>query len=373
MNYPFLDLDKVNAPFMAEMDAALSVVLHSGRYLLGKETKLLQETLAKICGAPDAVAVSNGLDAIRLILRAYIEMGVLKEGDEVLVPANTYIASILPITEMRLIPVLIEPETQCFNMDWEKALAAVTDRTKAVLIVHLYGNPCWNRDIALEFRKRGIKIIEDNAQAIGAYAAQRGFNGTHMTGNLGDAAAFSFYPTKNIGALGDAGAVVSCDTTLLQTIRALANYGSDRRYHNIYRGYNCRMDEMQAVILRVKLRYLDKISQQRAAIATAYDTTLNNKHILKPTIFNDMRQVWHQYIVRVKERDNFIAFLNAYGIGYDIHYPVPPHLQPCYQGKFDGHYPITEQLANEIVSLPVAGVTEDDVRQIATILNNYNQ
>jgi dTDP-4-amino-4,6-dideoxygalactose transaminase len=371
MNYPFLNLGKVNAPFMEEMDTALSAVLRSGRYLLGHETSLLQEELAEICGATAAVAVSNGLDAIRLIFRAYIELGVLAEGDEVLVPANTYIASILPLTEMHLTPILIEPETQCLNMDWEKALAAVTDRTKAVLIVHLYGTPCWNRDIALKFREKGIKIIEDNAQAIGAHASQPGFNGTDITGNLGDAAAFSFYPTKNIGALGDAGAVVSCDTTLLQTIKALANYGSDRRYHNIYCGWNCRMDELQAAILRVKLRYLEQISEQRAAIAAAYDATLNNTHILKPAIVKELRQVWHQYVVRVKDRERFLAYLTEQGIGYDIHYPVPPHQQPCYTGKLGDSYPITEQLANEIVSLPIADITPDIATQIATILNRY--
>lgn len=382
MNIEFLNLKDINLPVEQALMEAAERVIRSGRYLHGTETKAFETELARTCvdapekgkepaPIPEAVGCSNGLDAIRLILRGFIELGRLQPGDEVIVPANTYIASILPISEFGLIPVLCEPDPITMNLDFNEARRLITSNTKAVMLVHLYGTPCWDLSFALECRERGISVIEDNAQAIGAMAVEEGLNGSRHTGNLADAAAFSFYPTKNIGALGDAGAVVTPNKELAQTVRALANYGSDTRYHNIYQGYNCRMDEIQAAFLRVQLSRLDLTTRLRLIMAMYYNTLITNPAVEKPLFMEKGLQVWHQYVVRVADRDRFRKELAEQGIATDVHYAVPPHLQPCYAGKFKERYPITERLADSVVSLPIASVSMDQANLIIQAVNRF--
>ena len=370
--YPFLDLALSNAPFMQELKAAACDVIESGRYLHGQQTELLEHEIAQLCQAQHCVSVSNGLDALKLILRAYKEMGVLHDGDEVIVPANTYIASVLAISDNGLKPVLCDIREDTMNMDSRLLEGLITSRTRAIMPVHLYGTPCWDNELMNVARQHGLRIIEDNAQAIGAVSNTAGLNGTFVTGGLGDVAGISFYPTKNLGALGDGGAVVTNDGTLAATVKALANYGSDRRYHNIYLGFNCRLDEIQAAMLRVKLRYLEHENNTRAAVARAYHDNINNPRVKAPCIFEDIKQTWHQFVVRAEGRDAFRAYLDGQGIGTDIHYAIPPHKQPCYQGLEHAPIPVTERLADEIVSLPIAHpITPDDARAIAAVINQY--
>lgn len=375
---PFLRLTDTTAPLAEELKEAAARVIDSGWYLNGPETKAFERELAdSVDAALPAVACSNGLDALRLIFRALIETGRIRPGDGVLVPANTYIASILPLTEFGLQPILVEPSTDDFCMDSAEAARRLDEAreagigVRAMLVVHLYGNPCWNEQIRQFAENHNLVVIEDNAQAIGAEAACEGFNDTRKCGNIGHAAAFSFYPTKNIGALGDAGAVVTPDDELAKTIRALTNYGSDRRYHNIYQGYNCRMDEIQAAFLRVKLRHLGEECERRRTVAAVYDSEITNPQIGKPRIFAGRYQVWHQYPVLANDRDRFRKHLEDNNIGTDIHYAVPPHRQPCYEGILTGHYPETERIARHIVSLPIANISEAEAREIARIINNF--
>ncbi len=378
MKYPFLDLRAVQRPILEELQTAAVEVIASGRYLHGSNVSSLERELADRAGLAHGygVACSNGLDALRLIFRGYMEMGRLAPGDKVMVAANAYIACVLPITEFGLQPVLIEPDTRTFNLDWKAADAAWIPDVKAVLAVHLYGTPCWDGDVARRLADKGVLIIEDNAQAIGARAqagsALNTENTQAATGGLAHVAAYSFYPTKNIGAMGDAGAVVTPDAELAAVIRALANYGADKRYHNIYCGWNCRMDELQAALLRVKLRHLDAINMVREMRAKIYDKGICNQHIIKPEILPDMKQTWHQYVVQVDDRTRFTEYLTANGVGYDIHYAVPPHCQPCYAGKLaHDSLPVTERLAGRVVSLPIAHHKADATAEIAEIVNAY--
>lgn len=380
----FLDLAETNAPVMEEIVAAASRVIRSGCYLHGPETRAFEEELAAQCGARYAVGVSNGLDALRLIVRAYLELGKLRPGDAVMVAANTYIATVMPITEFGLIPVFVEPDPDTMNFSWDGALRILDDNVAsgsplhivAALVTHLYGTPCWNAQAALEMRRRGLLVIEDNAQAIGAEADSFGFNGNRLTGNLGDAAAFSFYPTKNVGALGDAGAVTTCDPKLASTVRALANYGTDRRYHNIYAGYNCRLDEIQAAMLRVKLRSLGEETERRRQVAALYSRLIKNPLVTLPAAFPDMVQVWHQYVVLLPEtdRDAMRQHLSAYGVATDVHYPDPPYLQPCYAGRFAPAAPtLSIDLSRRCISLPIANISDREVEQVADIINDFKQ
>lgn len=369
---------------MPELIEAASRVVRSGCYLRGPETSAFEKDLAQECGAAHAVGVSNGLDAIRLIFRSYLELGVLHEGDAVLVASNTYIATVMPITELGLVPVFVEPDMETMNFSWKNAIDILekNDREevnglniKAAIITHLYGTPCWNREAALLMRSRGMIIIEDNAQAIGAYAAEEGFNGNRATGNLSDAAAFSFYPTKNVGALGDAGAVTTCDKMLAETVRALGNYGSDWRYHNIYVGYNCRIDEIQAAMLRVKLRHLDRETAHRQAVAMAYTNAISNPLVVTPRVFPEMMQVWHQYVILLPERkrDAMREWLAANDVATDVHYPEPPYLQPCYASYYlPSHITPAIELSNRCISLPIANIDILDARKIAKIINRFN-
>jgi dTDP-4-amino-4,6-dideoxygalactose transaminase len=309
---------------------------------------------------------------LRLILRAYKEMGNMRDGDEVIVPANTYVASVLAVSDNGLVPVLCDISEDTMNLDTSLLEPLITSRTRAIMPVHLYGTPCWDNTLVQIAREHDLLIIEDNAQAIGARSSIAGLNGTFITGGLGDAAGISFYPTKNLGALGDGGAVVTNDDKLAATVRALANYGSDRRYHNIYKGLNCRLDEIQAAMLRVKLRYLDQENKTRAAVARAYCQAISNPRVKVPVIFEDMVQIWHQYVIRVESRDNFRAYLSDNGVGADIHYATPAHKQPCYANLKHGALPVTDRLADEVVSLPIAHpITPDDARAIAQVINSY--
>ena len=370
--YPFLDLKLANEPLVEELKQAACRVIDSGRYLHGDNTAALENEVAQLCQVKHCVAVSNGLDALRLIIRAYKEMGLLHDDEKVIVPANTFVASVLAISDNNLTPCLIEPRHDTMNLDSRHIERLLSPTVKAIMPVHLYGTPCWDQQLMDVARHYNLLIIEDNAQAIGAQAATPGIHGTSVTGSLGHAAALSFYPTKNLGALGDAGAVLTSDDTLAATVRALANYGSDRRYHNIYRGLNCRIDELQAAMLRVKLRHLEAETRRRQAIAQAYDTHITHPLVTRPAIFEGMEQVWHQYVIRCPERDALRSYLESRGVMTDIHYATPPHLQPCYKAFKSYRLPVTTAIARQAVSLPIAHpVTVADAIEIAGIINEF--
>lgn len=364
--YPFLDLRDSLGNHRDEIVNAIARVVDSGRYVGGEECARFERELCVMVGVYYAVGVSNGLDALRLIFRAYMELGRLKKGDEVIVPANTYIASVLAVSDLGLKPVFVEPDIQTLNLDWKKVEQAVTDSTRAVLAVHLYGRAAWDDEVCRRLHDKGIIIVEDNAQAIGAIAA----NGEH-TGALGDAAAFSFYPTKNLGAIGDAGAVTTQDREVADMVRTLANYGSDRRYHNIVEGYNCRLDPVQAAVLNVKMQYLEDETRRRRSLAAIYNDNIHTDAIILP-LPGDTDMVWHQYVVRTDDRELFTEYLDRNGVGWDVHYAVPPHRQPCYS-RFSGlSLPITDEIARTVVSLPISPTTSvEDAREIASIVNEF--
>jgi dTDP-4-amino-4,6-dideoxygalactose transaminase len=343
----FLDLQKMNAQYSAELKAVAAEVIDSGWYLLGNRVSQFEAELSSYIGSKNVIGVANGLDALRLIIRAYKELGIFSDGDEIIVPANTYIATILAITDNNLVPVLVEPEISTYNLNINLIEQHLSPRTKAILIVHLYGRVCWDQKLVEIAKANNLKIIEDNAQAIGA--EWKGIK----TGNLGDAAGFSFYPGKNLGALGDAGAVSTNDDQLATTIRALANYGSHKKYHNVYQGYNSRLDEIQAAFLSVKLKYLDLETQERRKIAKFYLENINNPEIILPEPGNEGEHVWHLFVVRTKNRDALQKRLEENQIQTLIHYPIPPHRQEAYSGKFNGEYPVTDEIHNSVVSLPM--------------------
>lgn len=379
---PVIDLLRENRYFgLDNIDRAISRVVASGRYVGGYEVEQFENTLAELTGTRLAVGVSNGLDALRLIFKAYVSLDKLSPGDEVIVPANTYIASILAVTDAGLIPVFCEPDPDTMNLDSRRVETLIGPRTRAILTVHLYGRACWDetlRDIAL---RHNLIVVEDNAQAIGAQSAVPGIalhdeirdNGRlYTTGSLGHAAAFSFYPTKNIGALGDAGAVTTDDETLASAICALANYGSRERYKNILKGYNCRLDPVQAAVLALKLRQLPEVCDLRRHVASLYDTLISNPFVEKPIISSPDLSVWHQYVVRVDDRERFRAHLAEHGISTDVHYPTPPHRQPCYKEYASLSLPVTEDISRRCVSLPVsATITEAEISRIARAVNSY--
>ena len=368
----FLDLAMANAPIMEELKDAACQVIASGRYLHGEQTALLEQEMAMLCQVKYCIAVSNGLDALRLVIRAYKEMGVLHEGDKVIVPGNTYVASLLAVSDNGLEPCPCDVREDTMNLDTCKIEPLLTPQVKAVMPVHLYGTPCWDEQLIDIAKRYNLKIIEDNAQAVAAQASVAGLNGTKVTGGLGHATGMSFYPTKNLGALGDAGCVLTSDEQLASTVRALANYGADRHYHNIYKGLNCRIDEIQAAMLRVKLKHLGQETQRRMMIARTYNEHITNPLVTRPAIFDDMQQVWHQYVVRVKERDRFMSYLKQNGVGTDIHYATPPHRQPCYSELASCQLPVAEMLAREVVSLPIAyPISQQDAIEISNIINDF--
>lgn len=378
-HYPFLDLKAVNAPYEEELVRAAERVVRSGRYVGGPEVERFEEQMKALTGAPYIIGVSNGLDALRLVLRAWVELGKLKKGDSVIVPANTYIASVLAITDAGLTPILAEPDPDTMNLDTARLEEYYTPEVKAIMPVHLYGRVCWDEKLVEFIKGHDLLVIEDNAQAIGTTATLPGLFGTTASGSLGHAGAFSFYPTKNTGALGDAGAVATHDPDLAAAVRALANYGADRRYHNIYPGFNCRLDPMQAALLAVKLPYVKKENADRFERALAYSRTLAGQgaDIVRTPLMSmsvtDM--AWHQYVIRILRgsRDSFREALKAAGVDTDIHYAVPPHRQPCYAGGRLPHspLPVTELLASQIVSLPIAtGTSVKDCAEIGEIINS---
>ncbi len=371
--YKFLDLKDANAPYMNEIKEAIDRVVSSGRYIGGEECQLLESNIAALASTPYAVGTANGLDALRLIFRALIIQGRLKEGDNVIVPANTYIASILAVLDAGLNPIMAEPSIDTLNLD--TSILDQYDRfnPKAILTVHLYGRPCYD-DAMIEYsRRHNLVIVEDNAQAIGAQATATGISGCNITGGLGDAAAFSFYPTKNIGAMGDAGAVTTHDSQLADIIRALANYGSDRRYHNIYQGFNSRLDPIQAAILNIKLTRLQEENRYRTTLADIYLKEINNPLLSLPELPERGSHVWHQFIVRADHRAHFRQYLQDNGVATDIHYAVPPHRQPALSHLSQLQLPITDLIASTVVSLPITrSTTESDAHDISTIINAYN-
>jgi dTDP-4-amino-4,6-dideoxygalactose transaminase len=362
----FLDLQKINLLHQQEIEEQLLKTFRSGWYLFGEEVKLFEENLAAYIGVEHAIGVANGLDALRLILKAYMEMGFMKPGDEIIVPANTYIATLLAITDNNLVPVLVEPDLATYNIDIAKIEAKLSDRTKAIMIVHLYGQAVFSNDLKVLAQKHNLKIIEDNAQAIGAE-----WNDI-KTGNLGDAAGFSFYPGKNLGAIGDAGAITTNDDALAKIIRAIANYGSEQKYVNIYQGLNSRLDEIQAAVLNVKLKYLDTENQLRKEIAQFFIENIKNNTIILPQLPNDNTHVWHLFVIRTSQRDKLKQYLDEKGIQTLIHYPIPPHQQQAYPELNHLSFPITEQIHREVLSLPISPVmTQEEIRLIVDTINAY--
>jgi dTDP-4-amino-4,6-dideoxygalactose transaminase len=365
MEIKFLDLQKINLTHQQEIEEVLLQTFQSGWYLLGNRVKNFEQELASFCQVPNVIGVANGLDALRLIFKAYIELGVMQPGDEVIVPANTYIASILAISDNGLVPILVEPSTENFNLDISKIEVKITNKTKAILIVHLYGRICWSAELEKLAGKHQLKVIEDNAQAIGAV-----YNGI-KSGALGDAAGFSFYPGKNLGALGDAGAVSTKDNELAIVIRAIANYGSNQKYVNIYQGLNSRLDEMQAAVLSVKLKYLDNENDRRRHIAEVFINNIKNDKIILPKMpSNKFEHVWHLFVIMTSQRDELQNYLTQKGIQTLIHYPIPPHLQKAYQKLNVDQLPITENMASQCLSLPISSVLED--KEIDYIVNALN-
>ena len=380
----FLDLKGITDLYADEIKQAVDSVIDSGRYLQGNANKQFESDYAHYIGTDHCVGVANGLDALIWIYRAYIEMGVMQPGDEVLVPANTYIASILAITENGLKPVLVEPNIVTLEMDDRLIEQAITPRTKSILIVHLYGRCAYTEKIGELCRKYNLKLVEDNAQAHGcSYSIENGKLKIEnnesaanfifkKTGSLGDAAGHSFYPGKNLGALGDGGAVTTNDPELADCVRALANYGSQRKYVFKYCGRNSRLDEIQAAILDVKLCHLDEDNSRRQHVAKYYYEHINNPLITMPTRLSDENNVYHIFPVLCPERDRLQQYLTENGIQTLIHYPIPPHKQECYKEWNNISLPITEQIHQQELSLPISQVlTDQEAREIVGILNTF--
>jgi dTDP-4-amino-4,6-dideoxygalactose transaminase len=344
---PFLDVRGINARHADELKAAASRVIDSGWYVLGKEVEAFEQEFAQWCGLPHALGVGNGLDALTLILRAYKSLGRLADGDEVIVPGNTFIASFLAITQSGLVPVAVEPDPATFNLDPSQIEAAIGPRTRAIMPVHLYGQLADMAAITTIARRHELLVIEDAAQAHGAVASGI------RAGAFGDAAAFSFFPAKNLGALGDGGAVVTADARLAERVAALRNYGSLEKYRHLYQGVNSRLDEMQAAMLRVKLKYVDADVAHRRAIAQRYRDGIQHPDISVPAVLAEEGHAWHLFVVRSAHRDALQAHLTAQGIQSQIHYPVPPHRQPAYAVDHQVDLPLTERLHDEVLSLPI--------------------
>ena len=364
---PFLDLKNINAQYREELIEACTKVIDSGWYVQGNECIEFEKEFAQYCGTKYAVGVANGLDALILILRAYKEMGILKDGDEVIVPSNTYIASILAISQNNLVPVLVEPDLDTYLIDPLKIEEKITSKTKAIMPVHLYGQTCEMDEINKIAKKYGFKVIEDSAQSHGAYYKNK------RCGNLGDASGFSFYPGKNLGALGDGGAVTTNDEELAHTVKALGNYGSHKKYENLYKGVNSRLDEIQAAMLRVKLRHLDKEIEKRREIADSYLQNIKNENIILPKVRAKDNSVWHLFVIRTNKRDELQKYLLDNGVQTLIHYPLAPHKQEAYKEWSDENLPISERIHDEALSLPISGVQSlDDTMKIVKVVNEFD-
>jgi dTDP-4-amino-4,6-dideoxygalactose transaminase len=365
---PFLDLKGINTQYRAELIEACTKVIDSGWYVQGNEHQEFEKEFAYYCGAKHAIGVANGLDALILILRAYKELGIMCDGDEVIVPSNTYIASILAISENNLVPVLVEPDINTYLIDPSKIEEKITLKTKAILSVHLYGQTCQMDKINEIAKKYNLKVIEDSAQSHGAYFGEK------RSGNLGCASGFSFYPGKNLGALGDGGAVTTNDDKLAQVIRALGNYGSHKKYENLYKGVNSRLDEIQAAMLRVKLRYLDQEIMKRRDVANLYLKYIDNPKITLPLLGREDNHVWHLFVVRTQNRDKLQKYLSENGIQTLIHYPLAPHKQMAYSEWSNETYLISEKIHNEVLSLPISPIMElIDVMKIVDVINKFEK
>ena len=362
----YLDLAKRNAPYQQELEAVVDEVMASGWFLRGRQLERFETEFARYIGTEHCIGVGNGLDALTLIYRAYVKMGVMAEGDEVIVPANTYIASILAISENQLVPVLVEPDPLTLQIDERKIEECITERTRSVMIVHLYGRCAFTPKIADICKEHGLLLVEDNAQAHGCRFGDR------RTGALGHAAGHSFYPTKNLGAMGDAGAVTTNDKRLADMVRALGNYGSSRKYIFDYKGRNSRMDELQAAVLSVKLKHLDDENKRRQDIAEWYGKALRNTSITLPAPAPREAHVWHIYPVLCQERDRLRDHLARMGVEAQVHYPVPPHLQKCGTEWKSRPLPVTERIHATELSLPLGPeLTDEELELVAKAVNSF--
>lgn len=366
MEVPFLSLKEVTDLHNKEINDAVTRVVNSGWYLQGKENEIFEANYAKYIGSKYCIGVANGLDALIWILRAYIELGRIKKGDEIIVPANTYIATILAITENGLTPVLVEPKYETLEIDDDLIEAAITSRTKAIMIVHLYGRCAYTNKIGEICKKHKLYLFEDNAQAHGCLFEGR------KTGSLGDAAGHSFYPGKNLGALGDAGAVTTDDPEVAETVRALANYGSKKKYVFDYTGRNSRLDEIQAAVLDVKLQHLDEDNERRKAVARKYYEGIKNLEITIPETSDFSANAFHLFPIFCNKRDELQKYLKENGIGTVIHYPIPPHKQKCYSQWNNLSLPVTEKIHDTELSLPIGpAITDEQVQYIIDTINNW--
>lgn len=362
----FLDLKAYTDKYADEIKEATNRVVDSGWFLQGKENEQFEKDYAAYIGSPFCIGCANGLDALTLIYRAYVEMGIMKPGDEVIVPANTFIASILAITENGLVPVLVEPDADTLEIDAEKIEAAITERTRSIMIVHLYGRIAYTEKIGEICRKYNLKLVEDNAQAHGCRF------GNQRTGSIGDAAGHSFYPGKNLGALGDGGAVTTNDAKLAAAVRTLANYGSQKKYVFEYAGRNSRLDEIQAAILDAKLKHLDEDNAWRQKIGNFYYQNISNPLIKLPTYLADEQNVYHVFPIFCERRDELQKFLADNGVQTLIHYPIPPHKQECYKDWNKLSLPISEKIHREELSLPISPVLSlEDAETIVKLINIF--
>lgn len=358
----FLDLKKINNRYREEIDSRIKDILDKGWYLQGEENENFTKNFANFCGTKFALGVANGLDALNLIIKAY----GFGNGDEIIVPANTYIATILAISENGCIPILVEPDIKTYNINPDSIEEKITTKTKAIMVVHLYGQAVQMEKIWKIAKKYNLKIIEDSAQAHGAIYQE------NRTGNLGDASGFSFYPGKNLGCIGDGGAVTTNDEELFNKIKAIANYGSDRKYHHIYKGVNSRLDEIQAAVLDVKLNHLDSDNNKRREISKYYRENIKNSKLILPETYDEKSHVWHIFAVRTQNRDEFQKYLTEKGIQTIIHYPTPPHKQGAYKEWNNLSFPITEEIHNTILSLPISPVmTDSEIEKVVEVVNEY--
>ena len=358
------DFSFVTKRINKELKEATNRVIDSNWYILGKEVENFEREFANYLGVKYCIGVGNGLEALHIILRAY-DIG---EGDEVIIPSNTYIATALAVSYAGAVPIMVEPDERAYNINPDLIVEKITKKSKAIMPVHLYGQACDMDPINEIAKKYNLKVIEDAAQAHGATYKEK------KCGALGDAAGFSFYPTKNLGALGDAGAVTTNDKELAEKIRALRNYGSEKHYYNKYMGFNSRLDEIQAAILRVKLRHLEEFNKERKTIAQLYLNDLQDANLILPYVPEWTEPVWHQFVVRSKKRDELQQYLKSKGIGTLIHYPLPIHLQEAYKhlGYKKGDFPIAEKIANEVLSLPMwIGLTKEQIEMICKVIKNY--
>lgn len=376
---PFIDFTRINNDYNAELKQVAEEVILSGKYVLGEKVEEFEKKLSEYLGVKYVIGVGSGYDALKIIFRSYIELGLLNKGDEIVVPANTYIATILPVTENYFKPVFVEPDINTYNIDVNLIERSITERTRAVVVVHLYGRACWDNELKRLKEKYNLLIFEDNAHALGAEVINinnTGYKEYKKTGSLGDAAAMSFYPTKNLGALGDGGAVATNDKNLAEVVKAIRNYGSLEKNIHLFKGVNSRLDEIQAAFLIVKLKYLEKQLEEKRKIADYYLNKLNCPGLILPvkpvTLSEKKALTWHLFPVRHKYRDKLKEHLLNNGIQTQIHYPVPPHFQKALMEFNDLKFPVTEELHNTILSLPIwPGMKANEIQKVINTVNSF--